>query len=209
MIAKPKGCEGCPLYKKGRGFVPDSIPNGAQYVMVGEAPGAGEVAQGVPFVGQAGFVLKEWGIRAVPDIAIAPIGYANVLRCLPPKVHGRAYPQGKERAAAEVHCRVYDKWPGDATFVLLGEMPQRLLFGPELHQEDVLDRRAGRELKGVFGRVGRERVVGETRYIFAPHPSAVLRQPALVQHLQRALEIASGAQKIFESKRVDNMRIFL
>src|ERR1700674_5016235 len=160
MLSKPPTCVGCPLEKSARGFVPDLIPPDARYVMIGEAPGASEVATGKPFQGQAGFVLKEWGIRAVPGMALdsSRIGYANVLRCLPPKKHGRAYPTGQERADAERMCRQYDNWPTSATFVLLGEMPQRLMFTSELHAEDVLDQRAGRELKGVFGRCGREYV---------------------------------------------------
>lgn len=201
ITQKPNSCSGCPLNDKGLGFVPDKISkNTTDYVMFGEAPGKQEVAASEPFIGKAGYVLKHWLIRAVPLIQLAVekgrVTYSNVLRCLPPDVRGRAYPTGLEREQAEACCKQYLA-PTDAhTIILFGEHPQRFFFGPELEAEDASDRRIGREVKGVLGRIGRVYERDEKRWVFAPHPAFVLRQPALVEHGQQALKIAAGQEKV-------------
>lgn len=204
MLQKPEGCNGCPLQDKAKGFCPDKpSKRKTRYLFIGEAPGKNEVDAGEPFVGKAGFVLKNWLMRAVGDIQLAEekgeIMYANTLRCLPPEVQGRPYPKGEEKTLAEAHCRQYDKFPeGVDTIVLFGESPQRCWFGEELAAEDASDRRLGRDVKGVQGRVGREYVKDGKRYVFAPHPAWILRQPALVQHGQHSLKIAANTEKAVE-----------
>ena len=204
MLTKPKGCEGCPLQTKGKGFCKDKpAKRKARYLFIGEAPGKNEVEVGEPFVGKAGFVLKNWLIRAVGDMQLAEergeILYANTLRCLPPEVQGRPYPKGEEKALAEAHCRQYDNFPESIeTVVLFGDSPQRCWFGPELDAEDASDRRLGRDIKGVLGRIGREYERDGKRWVFAPHPAFILRQPALVQHGQNSLKIAANTEKVVE-----------
>lgn len=206
MIKKPEGCVGCPLEQKGQGFCPDKpAKKVARFLFIGEAPGKNEIAgdKPEPFVGKAGFVLKNWLMRAVPDIQLAEekgeIMYANTLRCLPPEVQGRPYPKGDEKIAAELQCRQYDRVPDTVhTVVLFGESPQRAWFKDELDLEDASDRRLGRDVKGVTGRVGREYEKDGKRWVFAPHPAFILRQPALVQHGQNSLKIAANADKRIE-----------
>lgn len=206
-MTKPSGCRDCPLYTKGIGFVPDHIAPDAEYVFQGEAPGANEVDQAKPFVGKAGFVLKEWLVKAVPTLRIAMeknrISFTNTLRCLPPEVGGRPYPRGAEKDQAEQCCRQYDTPTTAQTFILFGENAQRLYFGKELDEEDQSDRRLGRDVKGVMGRIGRvyesdgsRDATPGRRYIFAPHPAYILRQPALVEHGQQSLHIAAGTEKV-------------
>lgn len=204
MLQKPQGCEGCSLKDKGKGFCKDKpARKTAKYLFIGEAPGKNEVDVGEPFVGKAGFVLKNWLIRAVGDIQLAEergeIMYANTLRCLPPEIQGRPYPKGEEKTVAEAHCRQYDNFPDSIhTVVLFGESPQRAWFGMELDAEDASDRRLGRSVKGVMGRIGREYEKDGKRWIFAPHPAFILRQPALVQHGQNSLKIAANVDKQVE-----------
>lgn len=206
MLNKPNGCDGCPLRNKGQGFCPDKpAKRKAKYLFIGEAPGINEIAgnKPEPFVGQAGYVLKNWLIRAVPTIQLAEergeIMYANTLRCLPPKVQNRPYPKGEEKTLAEAHCRQYDNFPDSVeTLVLFGESPQRLWFAEELATEDAEDRQLGRDVKGVMGRIGREYIKDGKRWVFAPHPAFILRQPALVQHGQNALKIAANTEAVFE-----------
>jgi uracil-DNA glycosylase family 4 len=206
MLAKPQGCNGCPLQNKGQGFCPDKLSKKpAKYIFIGEAPGKNEIAGNdpQPFVGKAGFVLKNWIIRAVPQIQLAEekgaIQYSNTLRCLPPEVQGRPYPKGEEKFLAEAQCRQYDTFPETVeTIVLFGDSPQRVWFGEELEAEDASDRRLGRDLKGVMGRVGREYEKNGKRWVFAPHPAFILRQPALVQHGQNSLKIAANTERLLE-----------
>lgn len=202
LLAKPSGCDGCPLRDKGKGFVPDQMAPNAEYIAYGEAPGSNEIADGVPFVGMAGFVLKNWLIRAVPAIQLAAerkkISYMNVLRCLPPEVQGRPYPRGQEKIDAERCCTQYRDMGTAQTVILFGESPQRYFFGAELDADDATDRALGHDLKGVMGRIGRVYEKEGRRWVFAPHPAYILRQPALVQHGQQALNIATGAEHVVE-----------
>lgn len=190
------------MHDKGLGFVPDQVVAKPVYVLIGEAPGSNEVLEGKPFIGKAGFVLKEWLIKAVPAIQLAmergQVTIMNTLRCLPPEVQGRAYPKGEEKRLAEAHCRQYDNMGEAETVVLFGESPQRCWFGEDLEAEDASDRRLQHDVKGVSGRIGREVNSNGRRYIFAPHPAYILRQPALVTHGQRALAIAADTEQLLE-----------
>ena len=208
MLSKPDGCRECPLYTTGIGFAPDEIArNGANYALVGEALGKTEVAVGKPFQGDAGFVLRNWLFRGAATIQLAyergKITIGNTLRCLPPEVQGRAYPRGQAKLDAERCCRQYDNWGAAHTIVLLGESAQRAWFGNELDAEDASDRRLGHTLKGVLGRVGREYVKDGRRWVFGPHPAFILRQPALVQHGQCALAIATNCDKVIDVNYVE------
>lgn len=205
MLKKPVGCDGCPLKDKAKGFCPDKIVPKAKFHFVGEAPGKNEVEakDPEPFVGKAGFVLKNWLIRSVSELQLASekgeISYANTLRCLPPEIAGRPYPKGVEKELAETHCRQYDTIPaGVHTVVLFGDSPQRVWFKNELDNEDAAARRLGRDAPGVMGRVGREYFKDGKRYVFAPHPAYILRQPALVQHGQMSLKIAANTEECIE-----------
>lgn len=201
MLQKPSGCVACPLYTKGLGFVPDKLESKAKFLFIGEAPGKQEIEKGEPFVGKAGFVLYSWLIHAVPHMKLAldrkEISFGNTLRCLPPEVQGRPYPKGEEKVQAEAACRQYDgrRLDGIHTVVLFGESPQRAHFGEELDAEDASDRRLGHDVKGVAGRMGRVYERDGRKYIFAPHPAWILRQPSLVEHGQACLKIASGQEK--------------
>lgn len=208
MLKKPSGCDTCPLRDKGRGFVPDAISKKDKIRFIGEAPGKNEVDEGSPFVGKAGFVLKSWLIRVVSTLQLAlergEVSFANTLRCLPPEIQGRPYPKGEEKAQAEACCRQYDTPLNTVhTVILLGESPQRATFGTELVAEDASDKAQGRDVKGVTGRIGRVIEKGGIRYVFALHPAYILRQPALVQHGQAALAIASNTERIIEPDYVD------
>lgn len=195
-------CEGCPLYQTGRGFVPDQISAQEEYVVFGEAPGTTEINEGSPFVGKAGFVLKNWLVRAVSPLQIAleknRISFRNILHCLPPEQKGRPYPTGETRRAAEAHCRQYHSEIKANIVILCGEVPQRFFFSEELEREDASDKRLGRDAKGVMGRIGRVYEKEGRRWVFAPHPAYILRQPALAQHGQMALKIAVGQDRELE-----------
>jgi DNA polymerase len=71
----------------------------ADWLFVGEAPGAEEDAQGEPFVGQAGRLLDSM-LRALGLVRGANVYIANVLKCRPPN---NRTPTADEVAA----CRPY------------------------------------------------------------------------------------------------------
>ena len=210
LLPKPAGCAECPLRDVGKGFCPDKVAPRAKYLFIGEAPGKNEIIESKerpaqPFVGQAGFVLRDWLLRAVPALKMADergeITYANTLRCLPPEIQKRAYPKGEDKAVAERVCRQYDHFTeGIETVVLFGESPQRCFFGEELHAEDVTDRKLQHDVKGVSGRMGRVYEQDGKRWVFAPHPAWILRQPSIVEHGQAALRIAANQEKVVHVK---------
>jgi len=76
-------CTRCRLHKQGRKQIVFGVGNpNAELMFVGEAPGADEDEQGIPFVGRAGQLLtnmiKAMGLRR-EDVYIA-----NVIKCRPP-----------------------------------------------------------------------------------------------------------------------------
>ncbi len=83
VFAQAKGCVRCPELAAARKTVVFGSGNAdAELMFVGEAPGASEDEQGVPFVGRAGKLLEtllgEVGLQR-DDVFIA-----NVLKCRPP-----------------------------------------------------------------------------------------------------------------------------
>lgn len=203
MNSKPSTCVGCPIYDTGKGFVPDEVVPKAELVFVSDAPDKAEIHQGKLGVGSGGFVLKAWGLRVVPTLQLLhekkKVAFCNVLKCLPPEQQGKNYPSGDTKARAEAHCAQYMDLGKPKTVVLLGAEAQRRFFPKELADEDAVSRALGHDVKGVLGRVGRVYERDGVRYVFSIHPSSALKQPAFVSHLQEALKIAAGQERMVET----------
>ncbi len=76
-------CQLCQLSKTRQNLVfGDGNPN-AQIVFVGEAPGADEDAQGLPFVGRAGQLLTK--IIEAMGVSRKDVYICNILKCRPPE----------------------------------------------------------------------------------------------------------------------------
>ncbi len=74
-----EGCAECPL--RGRPYVAPDGPQAAEVLVIGEAPGAAEAAEGRPFVGASGRMLRrELGYAGLPEAR-----YLNVVQCRPEK----------------------------------------------------------------------------------------------------------------------------
>ena len=76
------GCRRCQLYATATNPVPGVGNPDADFMCVGEAPGANEDQQGEPFVGQAGQLLNK--ILAAIDLKREDVFIANVLKHRPP-----------------------------------------------------------------------------------------------------------------------------
>ncbi len=76
------GCTRCPLYATARNPVPGVGDPDADFMIVGEAPGANEDEQGEPFVGQAGQLLNK--IIGAIGLSRDDVFIANVLKHRPP-----------------------------------------------------------------------------------------------------------------------------
>jgi DNA polymerase len=78
------GCDRCKLHQLGRRQVVFGVGNpDANLMFVGEAPGADEDVQGIPFVGRAGQLLTKI-IEAI-GLARDDVYIANVIKCRPPQ----------------------------------------------------------------------------------------------------------------------------
>src|SRR5438045_5489168 len=77
-------CTRCKLHGQGRQQVVFGVGNPeADLMFVGEAPGADEDIQGIPFVGRAGQLLTKM-IQAI-DFKREDVYIANVIKCRPPQ----------------------------------------------------------------------------------------------------------------------------
>jgi DNA polymerase len=99
FAADVDACTACKLCKTRQRSVPGVGDRNADWLFVGEAPGAEEDARGEPFVGQAGRLLDNMlaaiGLARGRDVYIA-----NILKCRPP---GNRTPEPREVDA----CRPY------------------------------------------------------------------------------------------------------
>ena len=120
-------CVACGLCKTRHKTVPGVGDTHADWMFVGEAPGAEEDARGEPFVGQAGRLLDSMlgalGMTRTRDVYIA-----NVLKCRPPN---NRTPEAGEAEA----CRPYLERQIDLIrpklIVALGKSAASLLLGTD------------------------------------------------------------------------------
>ena len=89
LLARPKGCEGCPLYRDATQVVFGEGKETASIVLVGEQPGDQEDRQGRPFVGPSGGVLER--ALAAAGLARDRVYLTNAVK------HFKFEPRGKRR----------------------------------------------------------------------------------------------------------------
>ena len=91
-------CTRCQLHKTRKNIVFGTGNEKADLMFIGEAPGADEDAQGVPFVGKAGQLLDKMIVAM--GLKRQDVYIANVLKCRPPN--------NRDPKAEEVsECRVF------------------------------------------------------------------------------------------------------
>jgi DNA polymerase len=109
-------CKKCRLAKGRNKVVFGNGPVPCDLMLIGEAPGADEDLQGLPFVGRAGQLLTQIlasvGIRRPDDIYIA-----NTVKCRPPE--NRA-PQADEQAACAPYLEAQIKYVKPKIILLAG-----------------------------------------------------------------------------------------
>ncbi|MBI4206732.1 MAG: uracil-DNA glycosylase [Betaproteobacteria bacterium] len=94
-------CTACSLHEKRNKTVFGVGDENADWLFVGEGPGAEEDAQGEPFVGQAGKLLDNM-LAAIKLKRGQNVFIANVLKCRPP---GNRNPAPEEALACEPHLQ--------------------------------------------------------------------------------------------------------
>jgi len=120
-------CVACPLHATRTQAVPGVGSERADWLFVGEAPGADEDAQGEPFVGQAGKLLDAMlaaiGLRRGDNVYIA-----NVLKCRPP---GNRNPAPEEVAQCEPYLLRQVELLQPKLIVALGKFAAQTLLGQD------------------------------------------------------------------------------
>lgn len=89
-----QGCRRCKLCEGRTNLVFGSGNAHAEFVCIGEGPGADEDAQGLPFVGRAGQLLTR--MLASVDLSRDAVYICNTVKCRPP---GNRNPEADEIAA--------------------------------------------------------------------------------------------------------------
>jgi uracil-DNA glycosylase len=163
------GCTNCPQLAATRTTVVFGNGNAdADLMFVGEAPGANEDRQGLPFVGQAGKLLD----TLLGDIGLArgDVFVANVLKCRPP---GNRDPHPAEIEACQSYLLSQVELIQPRVVCTLGNFATKLLRG---------------DPTGITRLHGRDevRVIGRRAVRLYPifHPAAALYTPANVDVLR-------------------------
>jgi uracil-DNA glycosylase family 4 len=151
-------CMRCKLATLGRTQVVFGVGNAdADLMFVGEAPGADEDIQGIPFVGRAGQLLTKM-IEAI-NLRRDDVYIANVIKCRPP---GNRNPEPDEIATCEPFLFQQIQAINPRVIVALGSFAAKTL----LRSEESISRLRGRiyDFRGA-------------KLIPTFHPSFLLRSP--------------------------------
>ncbi len=161
-------CGLCPLSETRTNVVFGSGNSDADLMFVGEAPGAEEDRQGLPFVGRAGGLLTELleGIGMTRE----DVWITNVLRCRPP---GNRDPQPLEIESCQPYTYKQLELIQPRVIGTLGNFATKLLTGS----------RTG--ITRVRGTVQVHEIGGHPVFLMPLlHPAAALRTPSLVDTLR-------------------------
>lgn len=149
-------CTACGLCRSRSKAVPGVGDRRAEWLFVGEGPGAEEDAKGEPFVGQAGKLLDGMlaalGMRRGENVYIA-----NVVKCRPPN---NRTPEPAEAAACRPYLERQIALIRPKLIVALGKSAATLLLGSDATIASL----RGRSLR-----------YGETPLVVTYHPAYLLR----------------------------------
>jgi DNA polymerase len=127
LKAKVAGCRDCKLRAGCTQTVFGVGDEQADWLLVGEAPGAEEDRQGEPFVGQAGKLLDNM-LAAIGLERAANVYIANVLKCRPP---GNRNPEPDEVASCAPHLLRQIALIQPRLIVAMGRFAAQTLLGTD------------------------------------------------------------------------------
>jgi DNA polymerase len=168
LFEEVKACEKCPLHETRTKAVFGAGDADADLMFVGEAPGAEEDRQGLPFVGRAGQLLNQM----LEEIGLSreEVFIANVLKSRPP---GNRDPQPMEIEACRPYLFEQVRLIEPTVICTLGNFATKLLSGNP----------AG--ITRVHGAPQVHELGGRSVFLLPLfHPAAALRTPAVKQTLR-------------------------
>jgi len=193
VYEQAKHCTRCPLHQTRTTVVFGSGNADADLMFVGEAPGANEDKQGVPFVGQAGKLLN----KLLGEIGLDrdEVFICNTVKCRPP---GNRDPHPNEIESCNEYLRRQVELIQPTVICTLGNFSTKLLRG---------DNTGISRLHGQ----AEERMIGARAIRLYPlyHPAAALYTPSTLEVLRADFLripdlLAQGApeQPVFENEDV-------
>ena len=159
LKSSASACTACVLHKARKQAVFGVGDEKAEWLFVGEGPGAEEDERGEPFVGQAGKLLDNM-LAAIALQRGKNVYIANVVKCRPP---GNRNPEPGEAHACEPYLTRQIELIRPRLIVALGKVAALNLLGIDA------------TLGSMRGRVHHYR---ETPLIVTYHPAYLLRTPA-------------------------------
>jgi DNA polymerase len=168
LYKEVQSCNRCPLYETRTKVVFGAGNADADLMFVGEAPGAEEDRQGLPFVGRAGQLLNQM----LEEIGLArdDVFIANVLKSRPP---GNRDPQPLEIEACKPYLFEQVRLIEPRVVCTLGNFSTKLLSGSPTG------------ITKVRGTPQVHELGGRTVYLLPLfHPAAALRTPSVKETLR-------------------------
>jgi DNA polymerase len=168
LYKEASDCTKCPLAETRTKVVFGSGNADADLMFIGEAPGAEEDRQGLPFVGRAGALLTE----LLEEIGLSrdEVWISNVVRCRPP---GNRDPQPLEVESCQPYTYGQVELIQPRVIGTLGNFATRLLTG------------ARTPISRVRGTPQVHTLAGRAVFLMPLfHPAAALRTPSLVETLR-------------------------
>jgi len=176
LYREVEGCTRCPLHETRSKPVFGAGDADAELMFVGEAPGAEEDRQGLPFVGRAGQLLGE--LLEGIGLSRQDVFIANVLKSRPP---GNRDPQPLEIEACRPYLFEQVRLIEPKVVCTLGNFATKLLSGNP----------AG--ITRVRGTPQVHELGGRTVFLLPLlHPAAALRTPAMKETLRGDFELLPG-----------------
>ena len=168
LFHEVQACTKCPLHETRTKAVFGAGNADAELMFVGEAPGAEEDRQGLPFVGRAGQLLNL--LLAEIGLAREDVFIANVLKSRPP---GNRDPQPEEIGACEPYLFEQVRLIEPRVVCTLGNFATKLLSGSPVG------------ITKVRGTPQVHELGGRTVFLLPLlHPAAALRTPAMKETLR-------------------------
>jgi len=176
LFKEVSACTRCPLHETRAKTVFGAGNADAELMFVGEAPGAEEDRQGLPFVGRAGQLLNQ----LLEEIGLSreEVFIANVLKSRPP---GNRDPQPLEIEACKPYLFEQVRLIEPKVVCTLGNFATKLLSGSPVG------------ITRVRGTPQVHELGGRTVFLLPLlHPAAALRTPAMKEQLREDLATVPG-----------------
>jgi len=177
LEAQVSGCKKCQLHESRTQTVFGTGNRDADWLIIGEAPGADEDRQGEPFVGRAGKLLD--GMLFAAGFQRADVYIANILKCRPPA--------NRDPSPEEVAC-CHDYLQQQIDLI----QPRLILAVGRIAAHKLLqtDTQVGR-LRGKLHHYGDTNIPVIVTY----HPAYLLRSPLEKRKVWSDLQLAQAVYK--------------